>query len=201
MKKEIGILCAGFLAAILLLCACGADDAADQLADGIQESTGTIQESTNVSQESTDTIQQSADAPQESAGTVQESTEAAQESTGATQKKDEYVGEWFDTVSQRCYAEISSEDGIHYSIDINWASGASDNTHWSFSGTYDESEGKIHYSGSRIEEYYPDEGDVQETYAYTDGEGYLWIGDDGMLYWDDLTERQGEGLVFEKAEF
>ncbi len=194
MKKEIGILCAGFLAAILLLCACGADDAADQSADGIQESTGTIQESTNVSQESADTIQQSADAPQESESTVQESTEAAQ-------KKDEYVGEWFDTVSQRCHAEISSEDGIHYSIDINWASSAWDNTHWSFSGTYDESEGKIHYSGSRIEEYYPDEGDVQETYAYTDGEGYLWIGDDGMLYWDDLTEQQGEGLVFEKAEF
>ncbi len=180
MKKKIGILCAGFLAAMLLLCACGTDKADDQSADGIQESTGTVQESTNV--------------PQETAGTVQESTEET------APKGEEYIGEWFDTVSQRCHAEISSEDGIHYTIDINWASSAWENTHWSFSGTYDESEGKIHYSGSRIEEYYPDEGDVQETYAYTDGEGYLWIGDDGMLYWDDLKEQQGEGLVFEKAE-
>lgn len=112
----------------------------------------------------------------------------------------EYTGMWWDTYSQRCNMEISSSDGIYYNIDINWGDSASENTHWSFGGTYDEETGGIHYYGSRIEEYYPDEGDVQETYVYSDGEGFIWIGDDGMLYWDDYTEQQGADCAFRRSE-
>lgn len=112
----------------------------------------------------------------------------------------EYVGLWWDTYSQRCNMEISSYDGIYYDIDINWGSSAWDNTHWSFYGTYDEIAGGIHYYGSRIEEYYPDDGEMQETYVYSDGEGLIWIGDDGMLYWDDYIEQQGIDCSFEKSE-
>lgn len=111
----------------------------------------------------------------------------------------EYAGMWQDVNSQRCSMEISSSDGIYYGIDINWGSSAWDNTHWSFGGTYDEMAGGIHYYGSRIEEYYPDDGDMQETYAYTDGEGLIWIGDDSMLYWDDYMEQEGAGCAFEKS--
>lgn len=112
----------------------------------------------------------------------------------------EYTGMWWDTYSQQCNMEISSSDGIYYNIDINWGDSASENTHWSLGGTYDEETGGIHYYGSRIEEYYPDEGDVQETYVYSDGEGFIWIGDDGMLYWDDYTEQQGADCAFHRSE-
>ena len=112
----------------------------------------------------------------------------------------EYAGTWWDEYSQRCYMEIRCDDGINYSIDINWGSSAWENTHWSFYGTYDEVDGGIHYYGSRIEEVYSEGGEVQETYSYTDGEGLIWLGDDGMLYWEDYTEQQGEDCVFARSE-
>lgn len=113
----------------------------------------------------------------------------------------EYTGTWQDTYSQRCYMEIGSYDGIYYNIDINWASSAQENTHWSLCGMYDEIMGGIHYNGSRIEEYYPEEGEMQETYVYSDGEGLIWIGDNGMLYWDDYIEQQGTDCSFEKSGY
>lgn len=109
-----------------------------------------------------------------------------------------YVGEWQDMESQRCNMTIDLVDGETYFIDINWGSSAWDNTHWSFAGTFDTETGAIVYSGSRIEEYYTEQGDTQETYVYTDGEGQLFIGDDGMLYWDDYKEDAGDGCVFVK---
>ncbi len=112
----------------------------------------------------------------------------------------DYTGEWWDTYSERCYMEIGSNDGIDYDIDINWGSSAWDNTHWDFYGIYDEELGGIYYCGSRIEEYYSDDGEIQETYVYSDGEGLIWIGDDGMLYWDDYVEQQGMDCSFERGE-
>lgn len=109
-----------------------------------------------------------------------------------------YIGEWQDMESQRCSMTIDLVDGELYYIDINWGSSAWDNTHWSFVGTFDTETGVIVYSGSRIEEYYTEQGDTQETYAYTDGEGIIFIGDDGMLYWDDYKEDAGNGCVFVK---
>lgn len=111
----------------------------------------------------------------------------------------EYVGTWQDTYSQRCYMEISSSDGIQYYIDINWGSSAQENTHWSLWGMYDEVMGGIYYNGSKIEEYYPEGGEMQETIVYSDGAGLIWMGDDGMLYWDDHVEEQGRDCSFEKS--
>ena len=112
----------------------------------------------------------------------------------------EYCGEWGDIYSQRCYMSIQS-DGIYYQIDINWSSSAWENTHWLFWGTYDSTLGGIVYSGSRIEEYYLETGEVQETYAYTDGTGLIYMGDDGMLYWVDDIENQGADCIFEKNQY
>lgn len=113
----------------------------------------------------------------------------------------EFVGEWWDTYSQRCAMTIECNNGVYYYIDINWGSSAWDNTHWSFTGTYDRNRNGIVYSGSQIQEYYSDNGNVQETLIYTDGEGLLFIGDDGMMYWEDYKENAGDECVFERADY
>ncbi|MGN0142920.1 MAG: hypothetical protein ACI4AD_11890 [Roseburia sp.] len=112
----------------------------------------------------------------------------------------EYSGEWSDTYSERCHMSIQS-DGIYYQIDINWSSSACENTHWQFWGTYDSTLGAITYTGYCIEEYYPGDGEVQETYTYTDGTGLIYMGNDGMLYWIDDIQNQGENCAFAKVQY
>ena len=134
-------------------------------------------------------------------GDVENSYDDTSQENNVRDYAPEFIGMWWDTYSQRCSMEISSEDEMNYRIDINWASSAWENTHWLFYGTYDDEAGAIHYYGSRIEEYYFEDGNMEETYVYTDGEGFLWIGDDGMLYWEDSVEQQGTDCVFEKSEY
>lgn len=109
-----------------------------------------------------------------------------------------YNGQWWDMKSQRCYMEISSSDGTWYSIDINWSSGAADNTHWSFSGYYDSSRGGIVYAdGRRTEEHYTNSGELQETVTYSDGTGFIYLSGN-TLYWEDEKEHAGDNCYFEK---
>lgn len=111
-----------------------------------------------------------------------------------------YNGQWWDMVSTRCYMDILSSDGMWYSIDINWSSGAADNTHWVFNGYYDSSRGGIVYSdGRRIEEHYTEGGGLQETVAYSDGSGFIYLSGN-TLYWEDDKENTGEGRYFEKEQ-
>jgi tmRNA-binding protein len=63
-------------------------------------------------------------------------------------------------------------------------------------GLYDSVSNGIVYYGSEIEELYLDDGSMQETYIYTDGEGLLFIGDDGALHWEDYKENMGENCIF-----
>ena len=113
---------------------------------------------------------------------------------------EEYVGYWSDSYSQRCNMTIECNDGIYYYIDIYWGSSAWDSTHWSFIGTYDSNLDGIVYWGSRIEEYYPENGETQETYVYNNGEGFLYI-EDGILYWNDYMENVGADCMFEKMSY
>lgn len=110
----------------------------------------------------------------------------------------EYVGVWVDEYSQRCFMDISCSDGIYY-IQINWSGGASDTEQWDLVGEYDSGSNGIVYFGSRKEVHYSDGGDFQETYMYTDGSGRLFIGNDGILYWDDYKENVGANCRFNKS--
>ena len=112
----------------------------------------------------------------------------------------EYVGTWQDTNSGRCYMEISSADGVLFNIDINWGSSAQENVHWSFYGQYDEIAAGIHYSGSRVDEFYTDDGELIESAVYNDGEGVIRKSDDGIIYWFDYVDQMGENCAFEIAE-
>lgn len=110
----------------------------------------------------------------------------------------DFVGTWGDTYSQRCYMTIECTDGVYYYIDINWSDSAWENTHWAFVATYDSNSNGLKYYGSRCEEYYPDEGEMQETYVYDNGEGLIYLGDDGMVYWEDFVENQGSDCIFQR---
>lgn len=109
----------------------------------------------------------------------------------------EFVGDWYDTYSQRCGMSIDS-DGVNYYIEIDWGSSAQDNTHWSFAGTYDSDINGIIYRGSCVEEHYLDSGAIQKTTIYTDGIGTIYRGDDGILYWEDDEEHVGDICSFER---
>ena len=112
----------------------------------------------------------------------------------------EYAGIWQDTYSGRCYMEISSADGVNFEIDINWADSSQANVHWSLYGQYDEKDGGIHYYGSKIYESYTDDGDKTENVIYTDGEGIISKGEDGIIYWNDYVEQRGENCTFARSE-
>lgn len=131
-------------------------------------------------------------------GEEKKDTASLNEQTNPISQAMDYIGEWQDIESQRCNMSIEYVDGESYFIDINWGSSAWDNTHWSFEGTFDIKTGAIIYRGSRIEEYYSEQGDMQETYVYTDGEGKIFIGNDGVLYWEDYKEAAGDGCIFMK---
>lgn len=128
-------------------------------------------------------------------------TNITKDNTGHLQIEDhtaDFVGEWWDTYSQRCHMTIDSSDGVYYNIDINWSSGAEDNTHWSFVATYDSNSNGLIYTGCMYNEHYSNGGGMQETCVYSDGEGLIFMGDDGMLHWEDYVENAGANCVFER---
>lgn len=110
-----------------------------------------------------------------------------------------FVGEWWDEYSQRCYMDISCSDGMYYTIEINWSDSAWENSHWYYDGFYDETLGGIYCYGSLIQETYTEDGEMEETCIYSDGEALLWLGDDGYLYWDDHIQQQGAECFFTRA--
>lgn len=107
-------------------------------------------------------------------------------------------GTWWDTTSQRCYMDIQYKDDKYY-IDINWSSGASENTHWSFVGEYSYEFDAIYCEGNCVEETYTEDGGYQENYVYTNGTSIIYLDTDSKLYWHDYVQNQGEGCVFEKG--
>lgn len=129
---------------------------------------------------------------------VEEDTETSENTTNTEDHVSEYVGDWIDTTSERCNMTIECDDGETYHIDINWSSSATENTHWEFEAEYDEEENGLWYSGSCCNETYLDNGEVQEDYVYSNGQGFIFIGDNSCLYWSDQEEGMGTDCVFQR---
>lgn len=110
-----------------------------------------------------------------------------------------FTGKWEDVVSERCHMMIIYEEPYYY-IDINWSSSAVENTRWALQGQYDEDMGGILYWGECLDEYYSDYG-TEERYHYWDGQGFLFIDENGLLYWEDYEEQVGDYCVFTKADY
>lgn len=120
------------------------------------------------------------------------------ESIDQTDYSAEYEGTWSDLYSYRCWMTIEEITDNRFEIEIHWSGGANETQRWEFIGSYDEVQNGIVYSGDSIYEYYDDEGNAKKEYLYTDGEGLLYIADDGYLYWNDWKENAGAECFFQK---
>ncbi len=120
------------------------------------------------------------------------------EETG-TGQENLFTGKWEDVVSERCYMVITYEEPYYY-IDINWSSSAVENTRWALQGQYDENMGGILYWGECLDEYYSEYG-TEERYHYWDGQGFLFIDENGLLYWEDYEEQVGDHCIFRRAVY
>lgn len=112
--------------------------------------------------------------------------------------EEQYVGTWWDLYSQRAWMTIDYDEEIGYLIEINWSSSASENSMWVLSGKYSKDKNGIVYQGELIRTVYNDDGSVRESIEYEDGEGLIYFKDDGLLYWDDWENNQGQSCMFEK---
>lgn len=114
-----------------------------------------------------------------------------------------YEGSWAGRDYDRIFMEINYVDanGGYFDISISWSSSASEVSEWELWGVYMEEEGVIQYYGNQIESCYYDDGGVNSEVVSETEEGILWIGDDGLLYWDDYTESSGESYALEKLAY
>lgn len=126
-------------------------------------------------------------------------SETLEESETSGEEAGEFVGTWQDVVSQRCTMSITCDDGVNYEIVINWADSSTENNRWELTGTYDDEQEGIVYTGRMIYEDYSG-NDVEETVLYEDGEGVIYISRNGKLFWEDGKEDIGADCVFEKIE-
>lgn len=113
----------------------------------------------------------------------------------------DYVGDWEDVISQRCYMSIEDLGNGHYSVDIGWSGGASESTYWNMDAQYNSQTRALEYrAGTCVEYVYLDEVNYTENIAYTDGTGVFYISNN-YLYWQDDMENIGENLQFEKPYY
>ena len=110
----------------------------------------------------------------------------------------DYIGTWKDLSEKSCFMNIESDDSKKICIDIFWEE---DNSiHMELAGSYDEKQGGIKYTGSKIVESYDDMGKCNEKIEYDDGKGLLYFNQDGELLWKDDTENLGKNCVFIRAD-
>lgn len=113
-------------------------------------------------------------------------------------------GDYQDRQSKRATMTVSFKNRV-YCFEINWASSASENTKWVFSGVYDIDLGGIRYDNEIcLNEVYDEEGNVESAEVYHEGKGKM-IYKDNMLYWDDEQEEKSDGkdynAIFEKLNY
>lgn len=112
----------------------------------------------------------------------------------------QYVGAWRDAEDGasggQCRMQIACADGV-YTIDINWSGGTGENTHWQYTGTYDETWEGIDYIGTRYKETTQADGTVEQTAELEEATGLLYL-EDGVLLWEDTFEHTGDGMKFQK---
>ncbi|MDD6036551.1 MAG: hypothetical protein PUC30_10235 [Lachnospiraceae bacterium] len=107
-----------------------------------------------------------------------------------------YLGTWKDVYGGHARMTITSDDGELFQIEINWSENPEKNTHWFFTGKWDEELGGISYRGGKSEQYFLDNGEIEEEIIYSDGAGLLWFDEDNLMHWANDVELQGNDCAF-----
>ena len=113
----------------------------------------------------------------------------------------QYVGTWRDAEDGasggQCRMQIACADGV-YTIDINWSGGTGENTHWQYTGTYDDIWKGIDYIGTRYEEVIQEDGTVEQSIGLEEATGLIYLDEDGTMLWEDTFEHRGDSMKFQK---
>lgn len=110
----------------------------------------------------------------------------------------DYIGEWGDTVSQRCFMTIEAIDDTSCSIQINWSSDSSSETQWNMTGYLDKQTGFLEYQDCICySTIFIDEEEWVEAENYWEGTGSFFFSD-GYMNWQDDMEQIGDRCLFEK---
>lgn len=112
---------------------------------------------------------------------------------------DSCVGTWRDgpqgTSGGRCSMEIACGDGVHYDIYIYWGCSSATARYWNLTGTYDETQAGIAYTGIQFYGTTLSDGTVERSEETEDEEGLIRL-EDGVLLWEDTVKHKGEGMAF-----
>lgn len=122
----------------------------------------------------------------------------ANDSMSSISAASDYIGDWGDSHSQRCYMSIEDWGSEGYYVEIHWSSSASEDTQWNMMAQYNKSTGELEYSnGTSFDYVYIENGDVIEDLLYTNATGKFYFSD-GYLHWQDDAEHVGDNCLFEK---
>lgn len=114
---------------------------------------------------------------------------------------DSYMGTWRDdargTSGGRCSMRIDCEDGVNYDISIFWGSSSATARYWWLTGIYDETQEGIVYTGIQFYGWTQDDGSVERSEETEDEEGLIRL-ENGVLYWEDTVNHNGDGMWFNK---
>ena len=111
---------------------------------------------------------------------------ASSDSVESAVKADEnsFLGGWADSVSGRCYMDITVIQDEFLSIVIYWSDSAIDTVYWSLLGEYSEDTGEISYEGMQFRESFSPSGS-EYTVMNSNVNGSLYMTADGILKWSE----------------
>lgn len=124
-------------------------------------------------------------------------TESVEESIYISDDPNEYVkylGQWLPTGGESCVMEITYPDDKEYSITIS-CNDADFMTEWMLTGVFEAENGGIHYTGSVKEKM--SDGTEQTR---DDCEGFLRLGEDGLMKWRDSKDNRGNSFMFKRTD-
>lgn len=130
-------------------------------------------------------------------GNINSGNEVSEESIYISDDPNEYVkylGQWLPTGGENCVMEIIYPDDKEYSITIS-CNEAGFMSEWMLTGVFEAENGGIHYTGSVKEKM---EDGTEQT--RNNCEGFLRLGEDGLMKWRDSDDIRGNNLIFKRTD-
>ncbi len=106
-----------------------------------------------------------------------------------------------DYMSDRCTIHVEASGKDEAVFTVNWGSSGTERTIWTMSGPLDPDTLTVTYSNAVKTDIVLQDDNLpeQETVLYKDGKGSFAF-QDASLIWDDETEHQADGMIFQWAE-